>query len=147
MGCFLLGKDFTGQGGPVTALQTSPQPQGHFTQADQVDQLVTACEADANLGFMARMMALCSLPRTNPGNQKNTSASTAPTRSTWSPGGGNKLPYGNFPRLILAWVSTEAVRTQSRVLILGDSLSDFMRELGVYSRQVVPAVRSAPGQG
>ena len=38
-------------------------------------------------------------------------------------GGGNKLPYGNLPRLLLAWVSTEAVRTQSRVLVLGKSLS------------------------
>ena len=44
-----------------------------------------------------------------------------------------KLPFGNLPRLILAWVCTEAVRTQSHVLILGNSLSDFMRELGVYS--------------
>ena len=43
------------------------------------------------------------------------------------------LPFGNFPRLILAWVSTEAVRTQNRVLILGSSLAKFMRELGVYS--------------
>ena len=33
----------------------------------------------------------------------------------------------------MAWISTEAVRTQSRVLVLGDSLSDFMRELGIYS--------------
>ena len=33
-------------------------------------------------------------------------------------------------RLILAWVSTEAVRTQSRVLILGSSLAKFMRTLG-----------------
>ena len=45
----------------------------------------------------------------------------------------NKLPFGNFPRLILGWVSTEAVRTQSRVLILGPSLAKFMRELGIYS--------------
>ena len=133
-GLLPIGEDFTGQGGPVTALQTSPQPQGHFTQADQVDQLVTACEADANLGFMARMMALCSLPRTNPGNQKEYKRVNGPYTLYMVAGGGNKLPYGNFPRLILAWVSTEAVRTQSRVLILGDSLSDFMRELGVYSR-------------
>ena len=48
-------------------------------------------------------------------------------------GGGNKLPYGNFPRLILAWLCTEAVRTQSRVIVLGPSLAKFMRELGVYS--------------
>ena len=39
----------------------------------------------------------------------------------------NKLPYGNFPRLILAWVCSEAVKTQSRVLILGASLADFMK--------------------
>ena len=44
-----------------------------------------------------------------------------------------KLPFGNLPRLLLAWVCTEAVRTRSRVLILGDSLAKFMRELGVYS--------------
>ena len=45
----------------------------------------------------------------------------------------NKLPYGNYPRLLLAWVCTEAVKTQSRVLVLGSSLSEFMRTLGVYS--------------
>ena len=42
----------------------------HFTQADQVNQLVSASEADPDLGFMARLMALCSLPRTNPGDRK-----------------------------------------------------------------------------
>ena len=46
-------------------------------------------------------------------------------------GGGNKLPFGNLPRLLMAYVSTEAVRTQSRVLILGSSLSGFMRKLGM----------------
>ena len=48
-------------------------------------------------------------------------------------GGLHKLPFGNLPRLLLAWVCTEAVRTQSRVLILGKSLSEFMRTFGVYS--------------
>ena len=52
--------------GPVQARQPSPPSQRHFTQTDQVDQLVTASEADPDLGFMARMMVLCSLPRTNP---------------------------------------------------------------------------------
>ena len=45
----------------------SPQARHHFTQADQVDLLVGAQEADPDRGFMARMMALYSLPRTNPG--------------------------------------------------------------------------------
>ena len=43
----------------------------------------------------------------------------------------NKLPFGNIPRLLLAWVCTEAVRTQSRHLILGASLSEFMGKLGM----------------
>ena len=44
----------------------TPQAKHHFTRFGQVDQLAAAREADADLGFMARMMALCSLPRTNP---------------------------------------------------------------------------------
>ena len=56
-------------GGPVNALrETSPQARHHFTRADQVIRLVGASEADPERGFMARTMALCSLPRTNPGN-------------------------------------------------------------------------------
>ena len=55
--------------GPVQALIPSPPTQRHFTRADQVNQLASASEADPDLGFMARMMVLCSLPRTNPGNR------------------------------------------------------------------------------
>ena len=56
-------------GGPVKAVRDDlPQARHSFTQADQVNQLVGAREADPDLGFMARLMALCSLPRTNPGN-------------------------------------------------------------------------------
>ena len=111
----------------------SPQARRGFTVADQVDQLVSASEADADLGFMARLMALCSLPRSNPGNQHQYKRVNGPYRLILSRTGEYKLPFGNLPRLLLAWVTTEAVRTQSRVLVLGDSLSDFMRALGVYS--------------
>ena len=41
------------------------------------------------------------------------------------------LPFGNLSRLLLAWVCTEVVRTQSRELFLGPSLSGFMRKLGI----------------
>ena len=64
------GEDFGSLEGPVKAIRdASPQARHHFTQADQVNRLVSANEADSDLGFMARLMALCSLPRTNPGNQ------------------------------------------------------------------------------
>ena len=56
--------------GPVKAIrEASPQARHHFTRFDQVNQLVGASEADPDLGFMGRTMALCSLPRSNPGNR------------------------------------------------------------------------------
>ena len=120
--------------GPVKAiLEASPQARHYFTQADQVDQLVRASEADPDLGFMARMMALCSLPRTNPGTTLQYKRVNGPYKLVMIAGADCKLPFGNLPRLLLAWVSTEAVRTQRRELVLGKSLSEFMRTLGVYS--------------
>ena len=49
--------------------ESSPQAIHHFTRFDQVHQLVSASEADPDLGFMARLLALCSLPRTKPGQR------------------------------------------------------------------------------
>ena len=113
--------------------ESSPQARHHYTQADQVNQLVNAREADPDLGFMARLMALCSLPRTNPGKRTRYVRRNGPYALVMNAGGLSKLPFGNFPRLLLAWVCTEAVRTGSRELVLGNSLSKFMRALGVYS--------------
>ena len=137
-----IGDALADLGGPVKAIRdASPQALHHFTQADQVSQLVTASEADADLGFMVRLMALCSLPRTNPGNRKEYKRVNGPYTLYMIAGGGNKLPYGNLPRLLLAWVCTEAVRTQSRELVLGKSLSKFMRTLGVYNSGDQPQTR------
>ena len=121
--------------GPVKAIRdASPQASRHcFTVADQVDQLATASEAAPDMGFMARLLALCSLPRSNPGNQLRYIRRNGPYALVMNAGGLHKLPFGNLPRLILAWVCTEAVRTRKRELVLGRSLSEFMRALGVYS--------------
>ena len=129
-----IGEAISGLGGPVKAIrEASPQALHHFTQADQVNQLVGASEADPDLGFMARLLALCALPRTNPGNRLQYVRRNGPYQLYMIAGGGNKLPYGSLPRLLLAWVCTEAVRTQSRELVLGRSLSEFMRTLDIYS--------------
>ena len=53
---------------PVLGLAIGPS-QHSFTIADQVNQLVRASDADPDLGFMARTIALCSLPGTTPGNR------------------------------------------------------------------------------
>jgi len=41
------------------------------------------------------------------------------------------LPYGSYPRLLLAWLTTEAVKTKNPTLYLGESLSEFMAKLGL----------------
>ena len=81
---------------------------------------------------MARLMALCSLPRTNPRQRTQYIRQNGPYTLVMQAGGVPALlPYGNLPRLLLAWISTEAVRTQRRELVLGASLSAFMRTLGI----------------
>ena len=76
-----IGEVIGGLDGPVKAIrEASPQARHHFTLADQVNQLVSASEADPDLGFMARMMALCSLPRTNPGNRIRYTRQNGPYR-------------------------------------------------------------------
>ena len=129
-----IGDALSGMGGPVAAIRdATPQARHHFTRFDQVNQLVGASEADPDLGFMARLLALCSLPRTNPGNRHQYKRVNGPYKLVMIAGADNKLPYGNLPRLLIAWMCTEAVRTQSRELILGSSLSEFMDKLGMDS--------------
>jgi hypothetical protein len=41
------------------------------------------------------------------------------------------LPYGSRPRIIMAHISSEAVRTQSKEVCVGDSMHDFMKGLGI----------------
>ena len=119
-----IGEAFGGLDGPVKAIRdASPQARHHFTQADQVNQLVGASEADPYWGFMARMLVLCSLPRTNPGTRLQYKRVNGPFTLYMTVSGGNKLPFGNLPRLLIAWLCTEAVRTQNPEIVLGPSLS------------------------
>ena len=48
-----IGKVIADLDGPVC--EAGPLVQRHFTRSDQVNQLVSASEADADLGFMARL--------------------------------------------------------------------------------------------
>ena len=129
-----IGEALSGLDGPVKAIRdATPQALHHFTRFDQVNQLVSASEADPDLGFMARLLALCSLPRTNPGNRIRYVRRNGPYTLGMTAGVNNKLPFGNLPRLILAWVCTEVVKTGRRELILGSSLSEFMGKLGMDS--------------
>jgi hypothetical protein len=83
-----------------------------------------------SLGFMARLLVQVTLPHSkvdsNEFERRNgpiTIAIMARSRVG--------IPYGRYPRLLLAWITTEAVRTRSARLELGETLSSFMGELGL----------------
>ena len=78
--------------------EATPQALHHFNHSNHVNQVIWTSEADAALGFMERLLALCLLPRTNPGNRLRYRRGTS-------------SPSANLPRLMFARPCTEAVQT------------------------------------
>jgi hypothetical protein len=111
----------------------TPQAKHHRTTMKQIEELLALRDDGPDMGFMTRLLTLCSLARTDPGSRTQYVRRNGPYTLGMIAGMDNKLPYGTLPRLLLAWVCTEAVRTRSRELQLGHSLAAFMRELGMTS--------------
>ena len=88
-----------------------------------------AREAGA-IGFISRALTQATLPHRAVAGNEFTRRNGHFTLSIMSPSCVG-LPYGTIPRLVLAWVTSEAVRVRSPELELGPSLSYFMRELGL----------------
>ena len=80
------------------------------------------------LGFMARALIQATLPHSDPKTNEFTRVNGQFTLTMLAPRSIG-LPYGSVPRLVLAWITTEAVRTQQPTLYLGPSLTQFMRHL------------------
>ncbi|MGE3550926.1 MAG: replication protein RepA [Geobacter sp.] len=80
------------------------------------------------IGYMARAMVQATLPHSRPAINEFTRKNGNFTLTMLCPSKIG-LPYGSIPRLLLAWITTEAVKTQDKTLILGNTLADFMREL------------------
>jgi hypothetical protein len=91
------------------------------------------------VGFTARLLVLATLPHKNPGEatvfgRENGDLSLLIQAGSYLRGGQVKslgLPYGSLPRVLLCWMTREALLKKSRVLLLGPSLSAFMAELGL----------------
>ena len=82
------------------------------------------------LGYMARTLVQATMPHKKSNTNEFIRKNGALTLSILAPSNIG-LPYGVIPRLLMAWVTTDAVRTKCRTLSLGDSLSGFMEELGL----------------
>jgi hypothetical protein len=87
--------------------------------------------------YMPRELVQVTLPHKNPGNipvwrrtNGNLTIGVQPgvdldTGRTYG------YPYGTIPRLLLFWITTEAVQKKSRRLELGNSLAGFIADLGL----------------
>jgi len=99
-----------------------------FTQNDLCE---SAYDVGA-IGFIAKFLVQTTLPhRRQLGSHYTRTDGRFTLRITDVGGAG--LPYGSYPRLILIWMTSEAIRTASRELELGVSLSRFMAELGLHA--------------
>lgn len=103
---------------------------------DNLNKLITealAIEAEeakkaGALGFMARALVQATMPHKNTEGNEFTRKNGAFVLSILAPSKIG-LPYGSIPRLLMAWLTTEAVLTKSRTLCLGKTLTSFMGEL------------------
>jgi hypothetical protein len=90
-----------------------------------------------DLAYMARELVQVTLPHRNPGDVPAWSRSNGNLTMTVQPGWDHQrrkpfgYPYGSIPRLLLFWLTAEAVQKRNRQIELGSSLSDFMFQLGL----------------
>lgn len=82
------------------------------------------------VGYYSRILAQITLPHSNPKTSEFTRTNGQINLTIIAP---EKigLPFGNIPRLFLAWIATEAVRTKDPCLYLGHNMSSFFEEIGI----------------
>lgn len=109
----------------------------------QQEKLLDAAEAirldpdKSEAAFIARQLVQATLPHKNPGDVPAWSRTNGNLTLGIQPGWNHKkkksvgYPYGTIPRLLLFWMTTEAVRTKNLRLELGNSLTAFMRQIGL----------------
>lgn len=88
-----------------------------------------AKEAGA-LGYMARALIQATIPHSRVNGNEFKRSNGLYTLYMLSPSDIG-LPYGSIPRLLMSWLTTEAVKTKAQTLVLGKTLSEFMSILGL----------------
>jgi hypothetical protein len=129
----------------MTTEQEDPKPMGkrQLRRTLQALQITSVAPSAEDVAYLAREFILCTLPHRNPGDGPTWSRTNGNLTLRIQPGYRRDAetgkdacigyPFGIIPRLILAWITTEALRTKSRRLELGNSLSAFMAALGLSS--------------
>lgn len=100
---------------------------GEFIEKSILNQ-----DAEIVTGFMARSLVQATMPHSKPQENYFVRKNGSYTLSMQGhPTYG--IPYGTIPRLLMSWITTEAVRKKSKEIELGHSLNQFMGALGFTS--------------
>jgi hypothetical protein len=86
--------------------------------------------AAGEVGFLARALVQATLPHSDPKSNEFVRRNGHLTLSILAPSNVG-LPYGRYPRLVLAYLNTEAVRHKTRHLELDRHFSHFCSALGI----------------
>ena len=93
---------------------------------------VEIAQNDPNeLGFVCRSMVSASMPHSKVKGLQYARKNNNFTLTIVGNEEAGGIPYGTYPRLILSWLIGEVVKTKSREILLGQSLSEFMQKLGL----------------
>ena len=99
---------------------------------------IAQSELEQKLLYLPVQLIQATLPHRDPGDQgiwvRRNGSYTLSLQQGMEDGKLLGLPYGTIPRLLLFWMTTEALKTKSRKLVLGKSLAAFMSEVGLNSR-------------
>lgn len=104
-------------------------PKGQENFLEKVSLIFS--EEMGEMGFVVRSMVSASMPHSRVKDlqfKRKNNNFTLTIMGNEEAGG---IPYGSYPRLILSWIISEAVRNGSKEVILGKSLSDFMKNIGL----------------
>lgn len=108
-----------------------------------IERLHAAAEVwddeEPDIGYLAQLLTQTNLPYKDPGDIAVWSRHNGNVHLLVEPGkrlGADNVyhpiyPYGIMPRLLLIWMSSQAVKTKSSTLVLGSSLTEFMRDIGL----------------
>jgi hypothetical protein len=129
------------QSGPRVATSRRDRAYARAKAVDQLSlvgqQINTPPIPEDAIAFIATFLVHATLPYKDPGAVDYWERSNGKITITFEPGLTPKdsrghrrragLPFGIYPRLIFSWLTTEAVRTRSPVLSLGDTFTDWIR--------------------
>lgn len=104
----------------------------HYTSGKQLQRLteIGFGKGRPDIGYSARMLFHTMIPH-SPQEAREWMRQNGRLKVHIQAGPSKGLPYGTYPRLVFIWLVTEAKREKKRELLLGNSLSNFMAQLGL----------------